>query len=140
MKTWRSPAYTTDFLRVLGVHSSRTVPYRLHRCTPSLPVISFVDVNNIFTKSVYTQLRKFFLHNDLLLQSFLIKDMSYIRKNASWTGISQAFRSPEIYKGVHILTLRFFSSVEQVTACMYRIAFLQFYNYNVFVQCIMRIV
>ena len=83
MNTWISPAYTTDFLRVLDVHSSRTVPYRLHRCTPSLPVTSFVEVNNKLTKSVHAQLRKFFLHSDLLLQSFLIKDMSYIRMNAS---------------------------------------------------------
>ena len=58
MNTWRSPAYTTKFFCVLGVHSSRTVPYRLQRCTPSLPVISFVDVNNIFTKLVYAQFRK----------------------------------------------------------------------------------
>ena len=98
MESWRSPTYTTDFLRVLGVQSSCTVPYRLHRWTPSLPAISFVDVNNISTKSVYAQFRKYFLHNDLLLQSSLIKDMSYIRVNGSWTGILQAFRSPEIYK------------------------------------------
>ena len=83
METWKSPTFTTDFLRVLDVHISCTVPYRLHRCTPSLPVISFVEVNNILTKSVHAQLRKFFLHSDLLLQSFLIKDMSYIRMNAS---------------------------------------------------------
>ena len=98
METWRSPAYTTDFLRVLGVQSTCTVPYRSHRCTPILPVISFVDVNNISTKSVYAQFRKYFLNNDLLLQSSLIKDMNYIRVNGSWTGILQAFRSLEIYK------------------------------------------
>ena len=79
--TWRLQAYTTDFLRVLGVNSSRTVPLRLHQCTPSLPVISFVDVNNTFTKSVYAQFRKYFRHNELLLQSSLIKDMSYLRVN-----------------------------------------------------------
>ena len=124
MDTWRSQAYTTDFLRVLGVNSSRTVPLRLHQCTPSLPVISFVEVNNILTKSVLAQLRKFFLQYITIYYCSLSKLKIWVIY--AWTLGEREYHK---HLGVRKYTRgsyshpRFFS-VEQVTACMSRNEFI----------------